>query len=266
MTDMVNHPPHYKQGSIECIDAIEAALGPEGFRAYCRGTVIKYAWRAEHKGNPAQDLQKAKWYANRCSEVVPAPENPKKKPLFTVAFESAIPGFTELLQIHASALARAVAMEREGKIQSSLAQQIISLQESHRKSLVREHDLIQELEKAKRAVQIERDGKDHFFKVAGERLDEIAALRNQNEDLMKRLNSALASIQDLHSILGEEFANEGIRLKALRVKGERDEARQELASIDAVLANRMALDPFKTRAEKVGHLIKTLMVYIGPTK
>lgn len=63
--DLVEHPPHYNQGSVECIDAIEAALGPEGFQAFCRGQVLKYAWRAEHKGHPEQDLQKAIWYANR---------------------------------------------------------------------------------------------------------------------------------------------------------------------------------------------------------
>jgi hypothetical protein len=40
VTDMVNHPPHY-QGKVECIDAIEAALGPDGFAAYCRGNAIK---------------------------------------------------------------------------------------------------------------------------------------------------------------------------------------------------------------------------------
>lgn len=65
LTDMVNNPPHYKQGDIECIDAIKAALGAEGFKAYCRGQVIKYIWRAEHKENPAEDIKKAQWYLNR---------------------------------------------------------------------------------------------------------------------------------------------------------------------------------------------------------
>ena len=32
MTDNVNHPPHYKKGSIECIDAIESALSFEEFK------------------------------------------------------------------------------------------------------------------------------------------------------------------------------------------------------------------------------------------
>jgi hypothetical protein len=67
MSDQVN-PQHYKQGDIECIDAIKAALGPEGFLAYCKGQVIKYIWRAEHKGNPTLDCRKAEWYAKRLAQ------------------------------------------------------------------------------------------------------------------------------------------------------------------------------------------------------
>lgn len=63
--DHVNHPPHYNQGGVECIDAIEAALGPEGFVAWLRGTVIKYQWRLGLKDVPAQDAAKAHWYSDR---------------------------------------------------------------------------------------------------------------------------------------------------------------------------------------------------------
>jgi len=62
--DAVNHPPHYTAGEIECIDAIRAALGREGFLAYCRGNAIKYLWRCEHKGG-VEDLKKAKWYQEK---------------------------------------------------------------------------------------------------------------------------------------------------------------------------------------------------------
>ena len=65
MTDLVNHPPHYTQGSVECIAAIKAALGANGFKAYCKGQVIKYLWRAEHKGSAKEDLAKADWYMRR---------------------------------------------------------------------------------------------------------------------------------------------------------------------------------------------------------
>ena len=65
--DMVNHPPHYQSDNgIECIDAIRAALGREGFIAYCRGNAIKYLWR--DKVNNVEDRNKAIWYINRANE------------------------------------------------------------------------------------------------------------------------------------------------------------------------------------------------------
>jgi len=62
--DPVNHPPHYNAGEIECIDAIRAALGRDGFIAYCQGNALKYLWRHEHKGG-VEDWRKADWYINR---------------------------------------------------------------------------------------------------------------------------------------------------------------------------------------------------------
>lgn len=58
----VNHPSHYTQGAIECIEALKSALPPEQFAGFCRGNGLKYLWRAGHKGNTIQDLEKAKWY------------------------------------------------------------------------------------------------------------------------------------------------------------------------------------------------------------
>ena len=68
--DPVNHPSHYVNGSIECIDAIRAALGDDAFIAFCRGNAIKYCWRAPLKGNAAQDLRKAAWYCERAAKVL----------------------------------------------------------------------------------------------------------------------------------------------------------------------------------------------------
>jgi Protein of unknwon function (DUF3310) len=66
--DMVNHPPHYKQGKVECIDAIEAAvMHLKGFEAHCTGTAIKYLWRWKNKGGN-EDLKKAIWYINKILE------------------------------------------------------------------------------------------------------------------------------------------------------------------------------------------------------
>ena len=62
--DMVNEPPHYTQGGIECIDAIRAALTPEEFRGFCKGNALKYVWREKHKGRD-EDMKKAGWYLNK---------------------------------------------------------------------------------------------------------------------------------------------------------------------------------------------------------
>ena len=61
-SDAVN-PLHYKQGPIECIDAIKAALGG-GFISYLWGNIIKYLWRWPKK-NGIEDLKKARWYLDR---------------------------------------------------------------------------------------------------------------------------------------------------------------------------------------------------------
>jgi hypothetical protein len=61
MRDNVNHPAHYTQGGIECIEAIKASLGNADFASYCKGNVLKYLWRYRHKAG-VEDLQKAKVY------------------------------------------------------------------------------------------------------------------------------------------------------------------------------------------------------------
>jgi hypothetical protein len=63
--DLVNSPAHYTYGGIETIDFIRAKLTNEEFTGYLKGNVIKYLTRADLKGNPAQDLAKAKWYMDR---------------------------------------------------------------------------------------------------------------------------------------------------------------------------------------------------------
>ncbi len=68
--DMVNHPPHYTSGGIECIDALRAALGDEAFVAYCRATAIKYLWRTGRKWDAEQDLRKAAWYATKAADTI----------------------------------------------------------------------------------------------------------------------------------------------------------------------------------------------------
>lgn len=66
----VNHPDHYTQGEIECIDAIESALGTEGFKAFLRGQILKYTWRLERKDNAVKDACKAQWYLHKLIDVL----------------------------------------------------------------------------------------------------------------------------------------------------------------------------------------------------
>ena len=62
--DNVNHPSHYTEGKIECIEYIEDKLTPEEYRGYIKGNVLKYITREKHK-NGDEDLRKAKWYLDR---------------------------------------------------------------------------------------------------------------------------------------------------------------------------------------------------------
>lgn len=74
MNDIVNHPEHYTQGGVECIDAIAAATtGLQGIEAVCTANVIKYIWRWKRK-NGVEDIKKALWYLNKLKSVVENPE------------------------------------------------------------------------------------------------------------------------------------------------------------------------------------------------
>jgi hypothetical protein len=66
-SDPIN-PSHYKQGGIECIEAMKVALGG-GFLGYLRGNAIKYLWRYDKK-NGIEDLKKARWYLDRLIKEV----------------------------------------------------------------------------------------------------------------------------------------------------------------------------------------------------
>lgn len=68
--DMVNHPPHYTAGGIECIDALEASMvNKTGIEAHCVGNIIKYLWRYENK-NGLEDVKKAEWYLKRLIQTL----------------------------------------------------------------------------------------------------------------------------------------------------------------------------------------------------
>lgn len=59
-SDNVNRPAHY-QGAHECIEVMQAMLGVEAVKAFCRCNAFKYRFRADRK-NGAEDIKKAEWY------------------------------------------------------------------------------------------------------------------------------------------------------------------------------------------------------------
>lgn len=78
MTDNVNHPNHYTNGGIECIDALEAATkGLTGIEAVCTANAIKYLWRWKLK-NGIEDLKKAKWYIDHLIALLECAEKTAK--------------------------------------------------------------------------------------------------------------------------------------------------------------------------------------------
>lgn len=59
--DNVNHPTHYTECSLECIDVMLAVFGRKAVTDFCILNAFKYMWRYEHK-NGLEDLQKAERY------------------------------------------------------------------------------------------------------------------------------------------------------------------------------------------------------------
>jgi len=64
--DNVN-PEYYKDGDIECIDALEtvASLNFVKEEIPSQMNAIKYLWRYNNKENPFRDIQKTLWYVAR---------------------------------------------------------------------------------------------------------------------------------------------------------------------------------------------------------
>lgn len=67
VSSAVVHPPHYNEGSIECIDALNAMVENwhDPVAAVMAWQAAKYIWRSPFKGDPKQDIEKAIFYLNR---------------------------------------------------------------------------------------------------------------------------------------------------------------------------------------------------------
>jgi hypothetical protein len=64
--DPVQRPRHYNSGPpcVTCGEIIECIVVTEPM-SFCKGNVVKYLWRADHKGSSLEDLRKARWYLER---------------------------------------------------------------------------------------------------------------------------------------------------------------------------------------------------------
>lgn len=62
MSNNIDHPTHYTSRNIgyECITIAK-------YQCFCTGNAIKYLWRYKDKGNPIEDLMKARWYARKAA-------------------------------------------------------------------------------------------------------------------------------------------------------------------------------------------------------
>lgn len=58
--ETVNHPAHYNANpsGVECITVVE-------WMTFNIGNAIKYLWRVFEKGDPVENLEKARWYIDR---------------------------------------------------------------------------------------------------------------------------------------------------------------------------------------------------------
>lgn len=59
--DTVNHPKHYTNHPVECIEEMKAMFGLSVVANFCMCNVWKYRYRAMSK-NGEEDLKKADWY------------------------------------------------------------------------------------------------------------------------------------------------------------------------------------------------------------
>lgn len=71
--EMVNHPSHYCQGDMECIDGLIGAFGRKEVATFCKINAMKYIWRLGHKDDEAQEIGKIKWYLDKYLELTKPP-------------------------------------------------------------------------------------------------------------------------------------------------------------------------------------------------
>lgn len=73
--NMIDHPTHYNNGGMECIDEMILLYGVEETMSFCKLNAHKYRKRALDKGGRT-DLEKSDWYLAKYKEL----KDSNKKP------------------------------------------------------------------------------------------------------------------------------------------------------------------------------------------
>ena len=69
INDPVNHPSHYNDYDVECIEMMRRIWGDEQVAIFCKLNAFKYRMRLGHKDAIDQDLAKEQWYINKLNEL-----------------------------------------------------------------------------------------------------------------------------------------------------------------------------------------------------
>jgi Protein of unknwon function (DUF3310) len=68
MPEQNNNPPRYDgDGCMQTIESwpVKDANGNSAGAMFCIGSMLKYLWRMERKGDPLEQLDKVQWYLDR---------------------------------------------------------------------------------------------------------------------------------------------------------------------------------------------------------
>lgn len=67
--DEVNHPDHYTNRGMECIEEMVLVFGISAVMDFCKCNIWKYRYRQDSKGSSEKDAAKADWYMKKYAEL-----------------------------------------------------------------------------------------------------------------------------------------------------------------------------------------------------
>ena len=69
--EAVNHPSHYRDGDLECIEVMRVIFGDSAVNTFCKLNAFKYVWRSgkKLKSSELEDTKKAEWYLHYMNKL-----------------------------------------------------------------------------------------------------------------------------------------------------------------------------------------------------